>query len=144
MTTALIDATLEATLQALAQGEMSHAVTITRPATVSAGKAGANTSVATSQPLAVWGPGAGSQVQLLQELGGGRASRFGGMTVGTDVQPGDTLTESGVIWKVHGVDDTGVDQMLLALSFLIDPTAIAATGTEGQPIGLLLTLTYAA
>lgn len=96
---------------------MPLTATIVRPATVTAGKAGPATTAASSVQLGIWSP-RGDRVQVLQDLGGGRASRFGGMPYGTDVRAGDILVVGTDRYQVHGVDDTGIDQVLLALSKL--------------------------
>ena len=88
---------------------------IERPAAVVAGKAGPATTVATDVRLAIWAP-RGSEVQTLADLGGGRASQLGRMPWGTDVRPGDILTQGAATWHVRGVDASALTQVLLALS----------------------------
>jgi len=111
----LLDAGTIAQLRALARRGMTLTADILRPAPVVAGKAGPTATAASAVPLAIWAPH-GDRVAVLQDLGGGRANRFGAMPWSTDVRPGDLLAVGAARWHVHGVDASGLDQVLLALS----------------------------
>ncbi len=96
---------------------MPYTANILRPAAKVAGKAGAATTAASSIKLGIWAPrNTEKDVRALQDLGSGRANRFGGMPYGTDVRAGDILVVGSDRYQVHGVDDTGIDQVLLGLS----------------------------
>jgi hypothetical protein len=102
-------------IRATVETTFPYTATISRPADVSAGKAGPPTQVATNVPMSIFTPQREPQIQLLADLGEGRASMLGFAPYGTSIQAGDIVTASGVTYNVVATA-TPPDMVICALS----------------------------